>query len=185
MCYAMLAGIVPDSLYDKVKSQLIADSYQKYNAHIAAGLFGVPVFTEWAVRNQQSDLMATILRQPDYPGYLHMINNGATTTWEYWNGERSRVHNCYNGIGTWFYQALAGITIDTQQPGYRHITIRPQQTEGVSWVQARVPTPYGDVSVRWKKKTLRVELPVGVTADVIWGDKKHTIGSGVWRFNKY
>ncbi|WP_044110132.1 family 78 glycoside hydrolase catalytic domain [Xylanibacter brevis] len=185
MCYAMLAGIVPDSLYDKVKSQLIADSYQKYNAHIAAGLFGVPVFTEWAVRNQQSDLMATILRQPDYPGYLHMINNGATTTWEYWNGERSRVHNCYNGIGTWFYQALAGITIDTQQPGYRHITIRPQQTEGVSWVQARVPTPYGDVSVRWKKKALRVELPVGVTADVIWGDKKHTIGSGVWRFNKY
>lgn len=184
MSYAMLAGVVPDSLYDIVKEQLITDSYHKYKAHIAAGLFGVPVFTEWAVRNQQSDLMATILRQPDYPGYLHMINNGATTTWEYWNGERSRVHNCYNGIGTWFYQALAGITTDPQQPGYRHITIRPQQPAGLKWVQATVPTPYGIVCVKWNKKTLRLRMPVGMTADVIWGEKQHVIGSGEWRFNK-
>ena len=34
------------------------------------------------------------------------------------------VHNCYNGIGSWFYQALAGICPDEQQPAppkYRQI----------------------------------------------------------------
>jgi len=107
--YALLMNIPPDSTTaTQVKEQLIKDCYGKYKAHIAVGLVGVPIFTEWCIRERKTELMATILRQPDYPGYLYMINNGASTTWESWNGKRSRVHNCYNGIGIWFYQALAG-----------------------------------------------------------------------------
>ena len=184
MSYAMLAGVVPEALYNDVKEQLLKDSYGKYNAHIAAGLFGVPVFTDWVVRDREVDLMATILQQPDYPGYLHMINNGATATWEYWDGQRSRVHNCYNGIGTWFYQALAGVIPDSRQPGYRHMTINPQQAKGLKWVKASLPTPYGIVNVEWDEHILRIQLPVGTTADVVWGSQKRTVGSGKWNFNK-
>lgn len=50
-----------------------------------------------------------MLKKREYPGYLYMLDNGVTTTWEHWNGERSHIHNSYNGIGSWFYQALAGI----------------------------------------------------------------------------
>lgn len=166
MSYPMLVGAVPASLCDTVKNQLILRSRTVYKNHIAVGLVGVPVFTEWAVRHQAADLMLSLLKQPDYPGYLHMIANGATTTWEYWNGERSRVHNCYNGIGTWFYQALAGILPDAGQPGYRHCTIKPQRPEGITWVEASKPTPYGTMSVRWDESALSVSLPVGTTATV-------------------
>ena len=61
-----------------------------------------------------------------------MIDHGATATWEYWDGERSRVHNCYNGIGTWFYQALGGLRTDSSHPGYEHVFIDPQIPEGSS-----------------------------------------------------
>lgn len=166
MSYPMLVGAVPASLCDTVKNQLILRSRTVYKNHIAVGLVGVPIFTEWAVRHQAADLMLSLLKQPDYPGYLHMIANGATTTWEYWNGERSRVHNCYNGIGTWFYQALAGILPDAGQPGYRHCTIKPQRPEGITWVEASKPTPYGTMSVRWDESALSVSLPVGTTATV-------------------
>lgn len=166
MSYPMLVGAVPASLYDDVKNQLVARSRTVYKNHIAVGLVGVPIFTEWTVRNQQTDLMLGLLKQPDYPGYLNMIANGATTTWEYWNGERSRVHNCYNGIGTWFYQALAGIQPDAHQPGYKHCVIKPQRPQGMTWLEASKFTPYGEMAVRWDESVLSVILPVGMTATV-------------------
>lgn len=170
--YALLAGVPPtESVERRIVQKLVNDSRGKYRTHIAAGLFGVPVFTEWAVRWRQADLMADILRQPDYPGYLNMINHGATATWEYWDGQRSHVHNCYNGIGTWFYQALAGIRPDPSQAGYRHFVVDPQQAAGVTWVKATKPTPYGDIAVAWQADDsgmyrLTVTVPVGTSATV-------------------
>ena len=131
--------------------------------------------------------MAAILRQPDYPGYLHMINNGATTTWESWDcgrqgkEDRSRVHNCYNGIGTWFYQVLAGIRPDAAAPGYRHFFIDPQDTDGVTWVKASKPTPYGDIRVELDNGSLHITVPVGTTATVYPGTpSEQTLTAGQW-----
>ena len=178
-CYGLLMGIPPDSITAAaVKTKLIADCHDKYRDHIAAGLMGVPIFTEWCIRERQSDLMATILRQPDYPGYLYMIENGATTTWESWDcgrpgkEDRSRVHNCYNGIGIWFYQTLAGIRPDPEEPGYKHFFIDPQPCEGVEWVKATKPTPYGTIRVDIEKGQLKVEIPQGTTATVFPGTPK-------------
>ena len=190
-CYALLQGIPPDSATAAaVKAQLLKDCHSKYRDHIAAGLMGVPVFTEWCIRERQADLMATILRQPDYPGYLDMINQGATTTWESWDcgrpgkEDRSRVHNCYNGIGIWFYQALAGIRPDPQQPGYKHFFVDPQPCEGVDWVKCTKPTPYGDIKVEVKSEKLKVKsvklvIPTGTTVTVFPGSRhERTVGPG-------
>ena len=212
--YALLMGIPPDSVTAKaVKEQLLKDCHVKYCDHIAGGLMGVPVFTEWCILERQTDLMATILRQPDYPGYLYMINNGATTTWESWDcgregkEDRSRVHNCYNGIGIWFYQALAGIRPDPQHPGYKHFYIDPQPCEGIEWVKASKPTLYGDIKVEIKYNkvsepyekhsgvenvsantftpphlhTFTISIPKGTTATIFPGtNKEQTLQAGQW-----
>ena len=174
LTYTMLVGAVPDSLKDAVKKKLEDLSYGKYKGHIAVGLVGVSVFTDWCVRNHEADLMATILRQHSYPGYLYMIDNGATATWEEWHEDKqkgargSHIHNCFNGIGTWFYQALGGIVPDDAAPGYKHFFLDPQFPEAVSWANVTKETPYGTVSVRWERKDGGIDveavLPVGVTA---------------------
>ena len=51
----MLVGVVPDSLYNKVKENVVTMTEEKYKGHIAVGLVGVPILTEWAVRNKQVD----------------------------------------------------------------------------------------------------------------------------------
>jgi len=180
--YALLAGVPPDSATrSAVRGQLISDSYSRYNSHIAVGLMGVPVFTEWCIRDRQAELMATLLRQPDYPVYLDMMAHGATTTWESWDGERSRVHNCYNGIGLWFYQAMAGICPDSTAPGYRHFFVDPQPVSDVAWVKATKPTPYGDISVAIEGGTMKLTVPVGTTATVFPNtDREQTLPAGVW-----
>ncbi len=189
-CYALLMGIPPDSATAQaVKEQLVKDCHGKYRNHIAVGLVGVPIFTEWCIHERQANLMATILRQPDYPGYLNMINNGATTTWESWDcgrpgkEDRSRVHNCYNGIGIWFYQALAGIRPDSDNPGYEHFFVDPQTVEGIEWIHATKPTPYGVIKVDIEGKNMKVSVPEGTTA-TIFPDSRYerTVSAGEWHF---
>ena len=259
-CYALLMGIPPDSATAAaVKAQLLKDCHGKYRDHIAAGLMGVPVFTEWCIKERQTDLMATILRQEDYPGYLNMMDkecvnalvrqcvsgeaeecvnalvrqcvsgdteecvnalvrqcvnsdaaatntlthsrnnaltntltqshNNAFTTWESWDcgrpgkEDRSRVHNCYNGIGIWFYQALAGIRPDPEQPGYKHFFIDPQPCPGVDWVKCTKPTLYGDIKVEIRSGKLKVVVPYGTTTTVFPSTpRERTVEGGNWEF---
>lgn len=170
LVYPMLCGATPEDLIPEVEKTLYQVTEERFKGHLSAGLVGIPVITEWATRNHEVDFMYNMLKKRDYPGYLYMIDNGATTTWEHWNGERSHIHNCYNGIGSWFYQALGGIVPDEKQPGYKHFFIRPQIPEKVSWAKVSKDTPYGPLSVRWEKETssctLEVNIPVGSNATI-------------------
>ncbi len=175
LTYPLLAGIVPDSLTGSVRQNLVDEIRIRRDGYFATGLVGIPVFTEWVVNNREADLMYSMLKKKGYPGYLYMIDNGATTTWEHWNGARSRIHNCYNGIGSWFYQALGGIVPDENHPGYQHIIIDPQIPEGLSWAKTMKETPYGTITVNWSKTDelirMEIKIPAGSTASVYLPDK--------------
>jgi alpha-L-rhamnosidase len=170
LAYPMLAGATPEPLMKAVEKQFEKETENR-NGHLSAGLVGVPVVTEWTVKNKKAELMYSMLKKRDYPGYLYMIDNGATTTWEHWNGERSRIHNCYNGVGSWFYEAIGGIYPDENAPGYRHFYISPQIPEGLTWANISRETPYGTVQVNWKVDGatvyLDIVIPAGSEATVI------------------
>jgi len=172
LSFPMLVGATPSNLYNAVKSKLLDVTAKTNTGHIGVGLVGVPILTEWAIQNKASDYIYTMLKKRDYPGYLYMIDNGATTTWESWNGDRSHIHNCYNGIGSWFYQAVGGIRPDENNPGYRHVFIEPQIPNGVTWAKTTKETPYGTIAVDWqiipsKELNLNISLPVGITATIV------------------
>ena len=171
LIYPMLVGATPEDEQSDVRNTLYRVTKDRFNGHLATGLVGIPVITEWAVKNKQADFVYGMLKKREYPGYLYMLDNGATTTWEHWNGERSHIHNCYNGIGSWFYQALGGINPDEANPGYKHVFIQPQLVKGISWVKAAKETPFGMLDVKWEKTdvsfTLDLSIPVGCKATVL------------------
>lgn len=164
MAYPLLVGVTPPELRQAVRDRLLDRTETIYGGHLATGLVGVPVITEWATLAGEADWVYGMLKQHGYPGYLYMLDNGATGTWEHWNGRRSRLHNCFNGIGSWFYQALGGII--PEAPGYRRLRIEPQVPAGLDWVEVRQETPYGPVRVARHGRKLHFEIPVGVTAAV-------------------
>ena len=171
MAYPLLVGAAPEGVRATVHRKLVTE-----HDHLGVGLVGIPILTEWATLNREADFMYRMLTQPDYPGYLYMIDNGATGTWEDWDKPRSHFHNCFNGIGSWFYQALGGI-IPTQ-PGYRTVRIEPQHPRGLEWVRVTRDTPYGTILTYWKQEAqaykLHLEIPNGITATV--GNKEFTAG---------
>ena len=164
MTYPLLVGVTPKSERGRVVNELKRRTEQLYDGHLATGLVGIPVITEWATLNHEADWMYSMLKKHGYPGYLYMLDNDATATWEHWDGRRSRMHNCFNGIGSWFYQALGGIISDT--PGYSHVTIDPQVPQGLEWVNVTQETPLGTITVRRNGQQLHVELPEGITATI-------------------
>ena len=179
LIYPMLVGATPASSVKSVEETLFQESASRFKGHIATGLVGISILTQWATQHQKADFIYGMLKKRTYPGYLYMIDNGATLTWEEWDGERSQLHNCYNAIGSWFIQALAGIIPDEEAPGYRHFFVRPQLVNGIDWVKASKDTPYGKLMIEWKREdnklTLDVNVPVGTTATVFLPDKKEPI----------
>lgn len=163
MIYPMLVDAVPAALLPGVVQTLKERTSNLYNGHLATGLVGIPVLTEWVTKAGECDWMYGMLKRHGYPGYLYMLDNGATGTWEHWNGRRSRLHNCFNGIGSWFYQALGGVV--ALEPGYRRVRIDPQIPAGLDWVEVTVPTPYGPITVERHGQDVRYSVPPGVTVE--------------------
>ena len=167
MAYPLTVGVAEGEVAERVK-QALYKGIEEYNGHLGAGLVGVTIVTDWATDNQQTDFMYSMLKKREYPGYLYMIDNGATTTWEYWHGGRSRIHNCFNGVGSWFVQAAGGILPDANAPGFKNVIVRPQIPTGVEWVKTSKLTPYGKVRSEWRvdgdKLIFEVEIPANSTA---------------------
>ncbi|MBQ9173712.1 MAG: family 78 glycoside hydrolase catalytic domain [Bacteroidales bacterium] len=176
MAFPLLVGIVPDEVKDDVVKALKERTETVFKGHLHTGLVGVPVITEWVTEAGECEWMYSLLKKRDMPGYLYMIDNGATATWEYWSGMRSYMHNCFNGIGSWFYEALGGLT--PAEPGYRRVRIEPQIPAGLQSVSITKETPYGKIVENRVGRNLHVELPVGVTAEIFgkeYGCGKHDI----------
>ncbi len=177
LIYPMLVNATPSSLVNAVEKTLHQSTAEQHKGHIATGLVGIAILTQWATQNQETEFLYQMLKKRSYPGYLYMIDNGATLTWEEWDGERSQLHNCYNAIGSWFIQALAGINPDEANPGYTHIHIRPQMVDGITWVKASKDTPYGLLEVNWERKgkdlVMEVNVPVGSTATIHLNEEIH------------
>ncbi|MCE4564528.1 family 78 glycoside hydrolase catalytic domain [Maribellus sp. CM-23] len=170
IAYPMLAGAVPADKKKDVTQALYHETNVVRQGHFACGLVGLPVLTEWAVKYQAPDLMYSMMKQRGYPSYLYMLDNGATTTWEHWDGARSHIHNCYNGTGSWFYQAIGGIHPVDDAPAWQKVRIQPQVPDGVNWAKTFRETPYGKLAVNWELKDetmeMTIEIPVGVEAEV-------------------
>ncbi len=90
--------------------------------------------------NGLGELAYEAMNKRDYPSFGHWIDQGATTTWEQWNGENSRNHPMFGGSLTWFYRKLTGLNADPSQPGYRHIVFRPQPVSQIDWAKYATAT---------------------------------------------
>jgi alpha-L-rhamnosidase len=99
-----------------------------------------------------------------------MLEQGATTMWEQWNGYASQIHSCFASPGSWFYQGLAGIRPDETGPGFKKIIIKPAIVGDLTWVKCSYDSLHGRIVSNWKLETgnlkLEVTIPINTTATV-------------------
>ncbi|MBR3440184.1 MAG: alpha-L-rhamnosidase N-terminal domain-containing protein [Bacteroidales bacterium] len=166
---ALYIGVPADRLED-VKATLREELMVKNNGHLNTGIIGTRYLFETLAMNGMGDVAYTIMNQRDFPSFGWWIEQGATTSWEQWNGKDSRNHPMFGGGLTWFSNMLAGVVTDPEKPGFKHFIVRPMPVKDLPEVNYSTQTPYGTVAtkVTHDGQTVKVEVtvPFGSTATV-------------------
>ncbi len=123
-----------------------------------------------------------LLNRKEYPSWLYPVTQGATTIWERWDGQKpdgtfqdvgmnSFNHYAYGAIGDWLYTYVAGINIDENNPGYKHIILSPHPGGGLTNASADFKSIYGLIKSGWKidnsHLTCNFEIPANTTATIL------------------
>ncbi|MDR2145511.1 MAG: glycoside hydrolase family 78 protein [Tannerella sp.] len=159
--FALVMG-VPQENYNDVVNTLRQEIVEKYNGHLNTGIFGTQFLFETLAANGMNDVAYEAMNQRDFPSYGNWIEQGATVSWEHWNGQSSRNHPMFGGGLNWFYRTLAGVNTDENEPGYKHIIIRPDLPEKLDEAYYSNMTPYGKVVSEVKRNAGRLEMNVTV-----------------------
>lgn len=62
MIYPMLVGATPADICPIVEETLKRVTNERFKGHLATGLVGIPVITEWAVKNNQAEFIYSMLK---------------------------------------------------------------------------------------------------------------------------
>ena len=154
--FALRMG-VPADQYQRVVAALKSDIIAN-GGNLDTGIFGTQFFFEVLSENGLHDLAFEAMNKKTQPGFGWWIEQGATTTWEQWNGEGSRNHPMFGGGIVWFYRVLAGMNTDPSQPGYRNIIFKPQPAGDVTFASYANETPNGRAAVNWKKSAQCIQV---------------------------
>ena len=178
-CVLPLAfDLVPPDHRARVFDHLVKKIKDETHGHIGTGLIGGQWLNRVLSSGGRPDLVYGIVTNTSYPGWGYMVEQGATTIWELWNGNTANpAMNSGNHVMLvgdlviWLYENLAGIAPDPAHPGFKHILMHPQPVGDLCWVKARHDSPYGLIASHWRKENGRFRWQITVpanTAATVW-----------------
>ena len=175
---ALSFDLIPDHLIDKV-GEYFAQDVKKFG-HLTTGFLGTPLLCKTLSKIGREDLAFMLLNRKEFPSWLYPITMGATTIWERWDtqkpdgtiikGMNSFNHYSYGAIGEWMYNYVGGLSIDPDNPGYKHILFHPHPGGGLTSASAEFKSLYGKIKSNWEIKDdmfhYEVVIPVNTTGTI-------------------
>jgi len=177
-CVLPLAfDLVPAAERERVINHLVEKITIETKGHIGTGLVGGQWLNRVLTASGRADLAYTFVTNTTYPSWGYMVEHGATTVWELWNGDtadpamNSGNHVMLVGdLVIWLYENLAGIKPDSAQPGFKHILMQPQLVGDLKFVKASHRSPFGVIESEWQRSgdnfDWRITIPPNSTATV-------------------
>ena len=186
------------------KEQTIQRLRQNFADHgncLQTGFLGTSILMATLTENGMADIAYELLFQRKNPSWIYSIDNGATTIWERWNsyrrdeglgpnGMNSFNHYAYGAVCEWIWETVAGISTDTQQPGFKHIIMKPIPDKRLGFIKAEYQSAAGLIKSEWKYDgdlwIWNFTIPEGASASVTLpgetSSKLYT--SGTYRLQK-
>jgi alpha-L-rhamnosidase len=126
---ALKFGLVPESLRQRAAEHLVSDIRQRGVA-LSTGFLGTQYSLDVLADAGYHDLVFDLLLRKSDPSWGFMIEHGATTMWERWDGDLKRDHNeashNHGPLGAvcgFIARRLAGV--DAACPGFKKTVARP------------------------------------------------------------
>lgn len=194
-----LAFGMTDDPYVKteVEKNILKNIITLNKGRIPCGVIGVQWIMHTLSDMGRTDVAWLLATNKAYPSWGYMAENGATTTWELWNGNtaspkmNSGNHVMLLGdLVSWIYQDLGGINSDPDNPGYKHIILKPDfSVDEIDDISTSYKSIYGNIQSKWKKQNgmlhWQVEIPANTTATLHMPDgTTRETGSGKYSFTE-
>jgi alpha-L-rhamnosidase len=188
---ALAFGLVPDELRAGIAARLVA-LIQQAGTHLGTGFLSTPLLLPVLADTGHLEFAYAVLLQDSEPSWLTMIDRGATTVWERWNGvdadgnaHESLNHYSKGAVISFLHRYVAGLRATA--PGYRTFTVQPRPGGSLTAARARFDACYGPIEVEWQRDgsgfRLDVDVPGGTTANIVLPDgARHTAGPGRHRW---
>ena len=133
---ALHFNLLDELLRPKATEHMI-EAIKKYKDHPSTGIQTTHRMMLELTRNGRHDEAWRLINLRTVPSWGYMVEMGATTIWERWDGYvkgrgfqdpgmNSMNHWAFGAVGEWMWRDLAGINPDDEQPGFKHFIIRPR-----------------------------------------------------------
>lgn len=175
---ALHMNLLPENLRPLATKRLV-DRIAANGWKLGTGFLGTPYLLEVLSDGGYSDVAYKLLLNVTYPSWGYMVEHGATTMWERWNGDAMRTdpgmnsynHYAYGAVAEWIYRYAAGIDTSASEPGFHEILLHPQFDSRLGSLDLSYQSSYGVVSSRWhsQDKTILwdVTIPPNTTARLL------------------
>jgi alpha-L-rhamnosidase len=192
---ALAFDLLPTDVRGPVADRLV-ELIRSAGTHLGTGFLATPYLLPVLADAGHLDVAYELLQQDTEPSWLVMIDRGATTMWERWNGvsadgvpHESLNHYSKGAVVSFLHRYTAGIQLfdDDTTPAYRRFRIRPQPGGGLTSASAAHESPYGRIESAWRLVgetfELDVTVPAGTRAEVILpGGRTEIAGPGMHSF---
>lgn len=173
LCFGMVPKEHENAVFQHIENEITG----KYKSHVSTGVIGIQWLMRGLTAYGRDDLALRIATNRDYPSWGYMIENGASTIWELWNGNtadpsmNSGNHVMLLGdLLVWYYENLAGIRNAPLSTAFKRIEMKPLFPDKLDWVNASCHSPYGKIESSWKKQnggfSWNITVPVNSSARI-------------------
>jgi alpha-L-rhamnosidase len=175
---ALAFDLVPAELRPAVAERLV-ELIREERTHLGTGFLATPYLLPVLADAGYLDVAYELLLSDSEPGWLVMVDRGATTVWERWDGVsadgvpvESLNHYSKGAVISFLHRYTAGIEL--VEPGHRRFRVQPRPGGGLTWAEAAHESPYGRIESSWRRDddrfSLRVVVPAGTEATVVLPD---------------
>lgn len=177
---ALAFGLVPDELRVQTATRLV-ELIRAAGTHLGTGFLATRYLLPVLADAGHLDVAYEVLLQDTEPSWLVMVERGATTVWEEWNGidadggaRASLNHYSKGAVISFLHSHVAGIQLLDDAPAYRRFRIAPQPGGGLAFADAALDSPYGRIESSWRiagdQLHLTATVPPGTTAEIVLPD---------------
>jgi alpha-L-rhamnosidase len=173
---ALSFGLLPDELVQAAADRL-AQLVREAGTHVGTGFLATPLLLPALADHGHLDVAYDLLLQRSEPSWLCMLDRGATTVWEAWNGLDDKGtpflslnHYSKGAVISFLHQHVAGLRQVPGEPAYRRFDVEPRPGGGLSWAEATCDSPYGPIRAAWQRSDeglhVEVTVPPGTSAEL-------------------
>ena len=171
MALAISTGVAPAEDIPAILENCILDMKVHYRSHHAAGHIThqllYDVFSDHGLIETCYDMM----NATGFPSFAYQLQSGNRTIPEgtAWTDKFPAFASAYQNEcqepARWFTQTLCGVAPDRNEPGFKHVLLRPRFPARLPSAKLVTTTPYGTVESSWTQQAGAVTWNVRIPAN--------------------